>query len=77
MVPAGPLPPPPEGGGATTLHIHDATVAPRTALPKGVTEKGKFFSILTECRVGQSTGALTVGVELSSAPCRCATFVHS
>ena len=37
MVPAGP--PPPPTGGAANLHIHDATVTPKTALPKGVTER--------------------------------------
>ena len=55
--------PPPEGGGATKVPIHDATVTPETALPKGITER-QIFTMLTKCRVGQSTGALTGGVEL-------------
>ena len=69
-------PPRTEGGGATKVPIHDATVTPKTALPKGVTER-QIFPKLTKSRVGQSTGALTMGVELSSAPCWCASFVHS
>ena len=36
--------PPPEGGGATRMPIHDATVTPRTALPKGVTERQNFLN---------------------------------
>ena len=75
MVLAGPNPPPGRGG-ATKAPIHDATVTPKTALPKGV-QKGKICPILTKCGIEQSTGALTVGVELSSAPCWCASFVHS
>ena len=57
MVPAGPPAPPPEGGGAATLHIPDTTVTPKKALPKGVT--GKILTILTGSRVGQLTGAMT------------------
>ena len=39
MAKAGTNPPlpPPEGGGAAEVHIHDATVTPKTALPQEVT----------------------------------------
>ena len=70
MVQAGPNPLP-RKGGATKMPVHDATVTPKTALPKGVTER-QHFPTAPKCRVGQSTGALTAGVELSSAPCWCA-----
>ena len=34
--------PPLEGGEATKVPIHDATVTPKTAWPKGITERQNF-----------------------------------